>query len=73
MSEIDQIPVSSSNVQAIGYDESTQTLRVWFLNNSIYDYSNVPPMEFEALKNAPSIGSYLARNIKGVYSYSKVG
>lgn len=73
MSEIEQIPVSSSNVLAIGYDEELQILRVWFLNSSIYDYLNVPRMEFEALKNSPSVGSYIARNIRGVYNYSKVG
>ncbi|MBE2226243.1 MAG: KTSC domain-containing protein [Ignavibacteria bacterium] len=65
--------VTSSNVEAIGYDESSNTLRVWFLNGSVYDYLNVPSIEYNALSNAPSIGSYLARNIKGVYPYSKVG
>ena len=65
--------VSSSNVEAIGYDENSQTLRVWFLNGSMYDYSGVGQMEFDALLEAPSIGSYLARNIKGSYPYEKVG
>lgn len=73
MSEIEKIPVSSSNVESIGYDESIQTLRIWFLNGTIYDYFNVPLIEFEGLKNSPSIGSYLARSIKGNYPYEKVG
>lgn len=72
MDTIQQIFVSSSNVQALGYDENTQTLRVWFLNGSVYDYGNVSLGEFEGLKNAPSIGSYFARMIKGSYPYSKV-
>jgi len=71
--EISKNYVTSSNVEAIGYDESSNTLRVWFLNGSVYDYLNVPSIEYNALSNAPSIGSYLARNIKGVYPYSKVG
>lgn len=70
--EIEKVFVSSSNVEAVGYDEDTQTLRVWFLNGSVYDYSGVGIMEFEALKDAPSVGSYLARNIKGQYPYEKV-
>jgi hypothetical protein len=70
--DIDKIYVSSSNVEAIGYDEDTETLRVWFLNGSVYDYSGVGIMEFEALREAPSVGSYLARNIKGQYPYEKI-
>ncbi|MDR3611401.1 MAG: KTSC domain-containing protein [Ignavibacteriaceae bacterium] len=71
--DIEKIFVSSSNVEALGYDDNTQTLRVWFLNGSIYDYRGVGKMEFEGLLNAPSIGSYLHKNIKGQYSYEKVG
>ena len=71
--EIGKEYVSSSNVEAVGYDEDTQTLRVWFLNGSVYDYKGVSLMEYDGLKNAPSIGSYLHKNIKGQYSYEKVG
>ncbi len=73
MAEIVMIAVVSSNVESIGYDEGTQTLRVRFLNGSEYDYKNVPVMEFEQLKNAQSVGSYMNRNIKGSYAYEKVG
>jgi hypothetical protein len=71
--EIEKQPVSSSNIEALGYDESTQTLRVWFTIGNIYDYANVPQIEFEQLKFAPSIGAYFNRNIKGAYPYIKVG
>lgn len=70
--EIEKEYVSSSNVEAIGYHEESETLRVWFLNGTTYDYSGVGMMEFEALRDAPSVGSYLARNIKGSYPYEKV-
>lgn len=73
MSEIEMISVVSSNVDSIGYDPKTQTLRVRFNNGSVYEYMNVSAMEFEQLKTAPSIGSYLNRNIKGNYPYQKVG
>ncbi|MCI0470087.1 MAG: KTSC domain-containing protein [Candidatus Aminicenantes bacterium] len=66
------INVTSSNVESIGYDESSQILRVRFLNGTTYDYKNVPPMEFEQLKIAHSIGAYLHRNIKNNYPYEKV-
>lgn len=73
MAEIDMIPVVSSNVDSIGYHPDTQTLRVRFNNGSVYEYMNVPPMEFEQLRTAPSVGSYLNRNVKGNYPYQKVG
>jgi len=64
--------VSSSNVGAIGYDESSQTLYVRFLNNALYIYKGVPIGEFYGLKNAPSIGSYLHRNIKNLFTYERI-
>jgi hypothetical protein len=73
MSVIEMISVISSNVQSIGYDVSTRTLRVCFNNNATYDYHDVGQMEYEALKSAPSIGSYLNRHIKNTYAYERVG
>lgn len=73
MSDMGMIPVVSSNVESIGYDEGTQILRVKFLTGAIYEYKNVPLMEFEQLKDAPSVGSYLNRNIARNYPYEKVG
>jgi hypothetical protein len=72
MEDIKMIPVASSNVESIGYDENDQVLRIRFLNGNTYDYKNVPIMEFERLKMAHSIGSYLHRNIKFNYPYEKV-
>ena len=65
-------PVQSSNVASVGYDISTQTLFVQFLNGNIYIYKGVPKFEFENLKTAPSVGSYLNRNIKNVYPYERI-
>lgn len=65
--------VVSSNIESIGFDENTQTLRVKFFNGATYDYKNVSIMAFEQLKNASSIGSYFNRNIKGNYVYERIG
>lgn len=65
-------PVSSSNVESIGYDESTEILFVRFLNGSVYQYMNVPLIVFEQLLNAPSVGSFMHRNIKEVYPYNRI-
>ena len=68
----DMIPVSSSNVSEIGYDIASQTVYVRYLNGSLYIYKGVPEPDFEGLKNAPSVGSYLHRNYKNVYPYERI-
>jgi hypothetical protein len=73
MPEIEKTPCSSSNVEGHGYDEETLTLRIWYVNGTIYDYSGVPKVEYDALCVSPSIGSYLSRSIKGAYGYLKIG
>lgn len=65
-------PVSSSNIAAIGYDPATEVLEVEFLNNSVYQYFNVPSVVYEALMSAPSHGVYLNANIKGQYQYERI-
>lgn len=65
-------PVSSSNVAEIGYDEINRIVFVRFLNGSLYKYNDVPAIEYEALRDAPSIGSYLNRNFKNIYIYERV-
>ena len=59
MSVPDMQPVSSSNIAAVGYDAENQMVYVQFLNGSTYTYKGVPEHEFENLRTAPSVGSYL--------------
>ncbi len=72
MSMPDLQPVSSSNIDAVGYDAESQTVYVRFLNGSIYAYKGVPEHEFENLRTASSVGSYLNRSYKNVYPYERV-
>lgn len=67
----EMIYVDSSNVEAIGYDDATQELHVRFLSGGYYVYSEVPRHVFDDLMSAPSKGSFLNREIKGVYHYTK--
>lgn len=67
------IPVSSSNIDQVGYDASTETMQVVFQNGSVYEYRGVPQGEYDALMSAPSLGSYLNRNIRNNYAYEKLG
>ncbi|WP_066504353.1 KTSC domain-containing protein [Abyssisolibacter fermentans] len=72
MNNVEMIPVSSSNVDSVGYDETNQIAYVRFLNGTLYIYKGVPQFEYEGLLNAPSVGSYLHRNFKNVYPYERI-
>lgn len=72
MAAPEMFPVNSSNVSAIGYDSENQIVYVEFLNGARYAYKGVPAHEFDNLRTAPSIGSYLNRNYKNVYPYERV-
>jgi len=63
--------VDSSNIAAVGYDAEEQAVYVHFINRSIYAYKGVPEHEFENLRTASSIGSYLNRNFKNIYPYER--
>ena len=65
-------PVSSSNISAVGYNADNQMVYVQFLNGSLYVYKGVNEYEFENLKTASSVGTYLNRNYKNVYSYERI-
>lgn len=64
--------VKSSNIGAIGYDAGSGKLRVSFNDGALYEYSDVPQGTYDSLMAAPSVGSYFHRNVRTVYSYSKL-
>ena len=67
----DMIFVDSSNIESIGYDDASQELHVTFLSGTYYIYNNVPREVYDNLMNAPSKGSFLNREVKGIYQYVK--
>ena len=66
-------PVQSSNVESVGYDEQSQVIYIRFLNGAVYGYKGASKAEFDGLLVAPSVGSYIHRNLKNVYPYERVG
>lgn len=59
-------PVESSQIAAIGHDPDTNTLAIRFYSGwgekkrvgSLYRYSNFTAEDFEAFKNAESLGKH---------------
>lgn len=67
------VPISSSNIDAVGFESDSQILAVSFRNGSEYHYYNVPAVHFEAIQAAASPGNYLDTYIKKAgYSYARV-
>lgn len=72
---MDMREVTSSQIQSMGYDKPTRTMRVIFHNGSTYEYSFVPQDVFDSIVNAESVGSKFSAVIKKnpkVYPYRKV-
>ena len=68
---MNMIPVSSSNISSIGYENGT--LYVAFHSGGLYAYSGVSESVYRELMSAPSHGNYLAYQIKGRYPYQRIG
>ena len=68
---MEMIPVSSSNLESVGYDTETKTLKIKF-HNGLYEYYNVPESIYHGLINASSKGKYHAAFIKNSYSYQQL-
>lgn len=64
--------MDSSMIYAVQYDTESKTLMVRFQNDSLYSYDDVEEEQYFDLINAPSIGTYFARNIRWNYPYMKL-
>lgn len=67
--QIEMQPVESSQIHSIGHDAATNTLAIRFKNwkgevTSLYHYQNFHADEFEAFRNAESIGRHFGAFIK---------
>ena len=60
------MPVESSQVKAVGYDDASKTLAVAFTRGAgaVYHYPNVEPKTHQAFIGAESIGKFFGQHIK---------
>jgi hypothetical protein len=65
--------VYSSNVSEVGYDSDTQELLVtWLKSGKTSAYAGVTEDVAESCSRAPSVGQYVASEIKPFYSHRYV-
>jgi len=54
------------------YNADTQTLRIFYVSGSVYDYKNVPEDIYEKMRTSGSKGIFLNREIKTHFNFEKV-
>ena len=72
------VPVSSSNIEAVGYDASTLVMVIQFKGErgkpgGRYKFLGVLPKHHADLMAAKSVGSHFHAHIKGKYQTEKIG
>lgn len=63
--------ISSSNINSVGYDEENQILEIEFQHGEIYQYFDVPKIEYEAFMRTASHGKYFTEKFRYNYKYLK--
>ncbi len=69
---MNRVPVDSSNIASVGYDDSTNTLEIEFNSGHLYQYFDVPKNIYDELLIADSVGKYFYNHIKGIYRYARM-
>jgi frataxin-like iron-binding protein CyaY len=62
----------SSHLQAYDYDVESGVLTVTFQNGSIYQYSGVPPQDYQKLVSAGGAGATFWAVIRSKYEGAKI-
>ena len=68
----EMIPVASSLIKAVGFNEEKEELHVEFHKGGEYLYQGVSRHVFEALIDAHSAGAFFLKNVKYQYECIKV-
>jgi hypothetical protein len=69
---MNRLPVNSSVLRSVGYDDLNATLEIEFHNGSVYEYRAVPPNVHAGLMTAASKGQYFDARIRKFYEGRRV-
>lgn len=69
---MNMIQVNSTNIDSIGYDVQKSILVIRFLDESEYEYIDVPEYAYFDFLDAPSKGKYAHENIYNVYRSNRI-
>lgn len=68
---MDMVPVTSSNIEAIGYDAPAKELHVHFKGGGKYKYLDVSPAKHAAFMKTASHGKHFAAKIRNAHKFEK--
>lgn len=63
--------VTSSSIQAYGYEAGSRTLVLTFKGGRSYRYVDVPQSTVDGIREAKSTGSYVAKHVLGKFAIEK--
>ena len=70
---MERLPVTSTDINSVGYDIDSQVLEVEFHKGGTYQYFGVPQNIYDDLMASDSKGKYFNLNIKKAgFAYSKI-
>jgi hypothetical protein len=68
-----RVPVTSTNLAAVGYDGIARVLEVEFLDGRVYQYFDVPMHVYHDLLTSDAPGVYLDTHVKKPgYRYKRI-
>jgi len=69
--DVEMVPVTSSNIKAIGYNGPDRTLYVEFLSGKKYKYADVSPQKHAALMATSSHGKHFIAHIRHSHQFEE--
>ena len=71
--KIKLVPCKSSNIHGVGYDASSRVMEIIFHGGGKYRFYGIPPIIWENLIHAKSMGNYFGTVIRGGgFKYKKL-
>jgi XTP/dITP diphosphohydrolase len=67
-----RLPVDSTDIVSVGYDEKTRVLEIEFHGDRVYQYREVEPSVYQHFMKAESHGLFFNSSINGRYRYKRV-
>jgi hypothetical protein len=64
---MEMIPIRSTAIRAVGYEPTTQRMKIAFVEGHTYDFCRVPEHIFTGLLRSGSKGRYYNDHIKDRY------
>jgi len=72
LGEPNGLPVESTIIRSVRYDERAQTLEIAFENGAVYHYLHVPEPVKDGLLSTDSKGGYFNSQIHGAFTFRRV-